>query len=538
MKKAPLQIDARVRRLPHYIEDLENGRLQIPAFQRDFVWTNADKLALFDSLRKGYPIGSILLWKPHPDSAYEVTKQIGPYEVPSKGDSFFYILDGFQRLSTMLGCLINPSKTAMTCHEEKRRKDFFIYYDLIDEEFSVARTSELQSYQVPIYELIDARTSYRLERKLRESGIKEQDANLYMERFVELGSKFIDYQLPSIDIIGGDIEEVVEIFSRVNSKGADISPDWMVSALTYNNHDGFRLGTEIDLLIEKLKVYNFQGIKRELILQCIIHSFGKAYFDQTIEELIKEHKGKFIPQARRMMGHIEQAVKFLYEELLVIDSKLLPYGTQLVFITDFFANIQEPSGEQLEKLKRWFWITTYSNYFTIYSLSKQRRAYNRFQDFLKSSSVDPIYNDRPGEPFSTADFPQKIYFGSVRAKALVLFMLHHASQGQLPIQAAETNGLYLNFLFSDLKDAKGNFYPESAVAAVDTLASPFPKSSDASFMLDDVEQYEHLLLTPTMQASREHREEVLRQRKLLIIQAESEFVQSFGIKYTEGAVTV
>ena len=59
-----LKIYTRVRRLIHYIEDLENGLLQIPAFQRDFIWTTKHKLDLFDSLKCGYPIGSILFWQP------------------------------------------------------------------------------------------------------------------------------------------------------------------------------------------------------------------------------------------------------------------------------------------------------------------------------------------------------------------------------------------------------------------------------------------------------------------------------------------
>jgi uncharacterized protein with ParB-like and HNH nuclease domain len=57
-------IQTRVRRLIRYIEDMEKGLIQIPAFQRDFVWSNNDRKDLFDSLKKGYPIGSIIFWKP------------------------------------------------------------------------------------------------------------------------------------------------------------------------------------------------------------------------------------------------------------------------------------------------------------------------------------------------------------------------------------------------------------------------------------------------------------------------------------------
>ena len=62
--KAEQSIETRVRRLVRYIEDMEKGLIQIPAFQRDYVWTNKDRKDLFESLKDGFPIGSIIFWKP------------------------------------------------------------------------------------------------------------------------------------------------------------------------------------------------------------------------------------------------------------------------------------------------------------------------------------------------------------------------------------------------------------------------------------------------------------------------------------------
>ena len=59
-----MDIETKVRRLKHYMGDIEKGLLRIPAFQRDFVWSFNDMLDLFDSLKKGFPIGSIMLWIP------------------------------------------------------------------------------------------------------------------------------------------------------------------------------------------------------------------------------------------------------------------------------------------------------------------------------------------------------------------------------------------------------------------------------------------------------------------------------------------
>lgn len=43
--------------------NIENGNILIPQFQRDFVWSKADAARLLDSIIKGYPIGSFILWE-------------------------------------------------------------------------------------------------------------------------------------------------------------------------------------------------------------------------------------------------------------------------------------------------------------------------------------------------------------------------------------------------------------------------------------------------------------------------------------------
>jgi hypothetical protein len=43
--------------------EIEDGTIKIPQFQRDFVWSKAKSAKLLDSIVKGYPIGTFILWK-------------------------------------------------------------------------------------------------------------------------------------------------------------------------------------------------------------------------------------------------------------------------------------------------------------------------------------------------------------------------------------------------------------------------------------------------------------------------------------------
>ena len=50
--------------LHEIVSKIKKGIYGVPSFQRNFVWRKEQVLDLFDSILRGYPIGSILLWKP------------------------------------------------------------------------------------------------------------------------------------------------------------------------------------------------------------------------------------------------------------------------------------------------------------------------------------------------------------------------------------------------------------------------------------------------------------------------------------------
>lgn len=45
------------------IANIEQGLIKIPQFQRQFVWSIEQSAKLLDSILKGYPIGSFILWE-------------------------------------------------------------------------------------------------------------------------------------------------------------------------------------------------------------------------------------------------------------------------------------------------------------------------------------------------------------------------------------------------------------------------------------------------------------------------------------------
>lgn len=543
-----LTIKADKEDISQYILNFEKGNLQVPAFQRDFVWTNEKKLDLFDSIKKGYPIGSILLWRPNFDSEEEYENfgggKLGAYKIPLRTSNSFYILDGFQRLSTLIGCLLHPQKAAMKGiirDENEWFKEFNIIYNLKDEKFEINRSKgfdNLKFYQIPLYKLIDGKEFFQFQKDLFDND-KE-----YIEKYEEISLIFQKYNIPNINIFGGSITEAVDIFQRLNSTGAPITADWVVSARAFGKDNNFRLGTEIDNLLEiDLSPYNFQNIKRDVILNCITNSFGGVYFDQIAKNNNKKlevlvDRLDFIPTTKSTFKAIEKASKFLFENQFVLDAKYIPYNNQFIFIADFFSKIESPIKQQLFELKRWFWITTYSNYFTIYNLSKQRLAYQKFQEFILDYNINPVFYDNEGE-FESLEFPDKIDFGGVRKKALALFFINYSINGQniLNGKSLDVNEIAGVKSFKLFKEYNAS---ENTVFVVEKFNSTnnFPKNlKDLSFMLqtENEGKYSEYFINEEMR--KEYRNNnfynVLQIRKELIKHEERKFVESLDINYAD-----
>jgi uncharacterized protein with ParB-like and HNH nuclease domain len=540
-----LRLDTNIRRFSFYLDELKKGNIQIPAFQRDFIWEVSDIIDLFESIKKSYPIGSFLFWKP--DTRFNINDELGPWKLLdnkkielASNNNCQYVLDGFQRLSSLFGCLTNPKDENIHfgLNEQLYKQKFALCYNLRSENFEIPRGSDNDRpfYVIPVYAFVDTFEFLTYASTIRSSVSNEDEFLTLLERAQTISKTFLEYYIPYIEIKGGEFEEAVTIFTKLNQSGKKISPDWIVSART--NTENFRFGTEIDDLLVDLKEYNFEdrgkeNIIRELVFRCIQSSFGDFYLKVNVENLIK--KPNFQEVSLKSIISIKKAVKFLYEDLLVIDGKLLPARAQLIFITEFFNQIEEPNEQQLNELKNWFWITSYSNYFTIYSPSKRSEAFDWFRKDLENPDqlVIRIYNDSPDVPFKIPEIPQKINFGSVRAKTLMLFLLNHVNDFN-QVNSEEIEGLKLFNLFSK-QDHKGNLIPliEFIDQTNEKNKVPTIKVKDLSNWLDSDVDYSKFFITNELktfyQGGMLPNEAVLNNRLELIIEAEKIFVSQFNI---------
>ena len=416
---APLLVESESMLIEDLLNEIQAGRLRIPRFQRPYVWKPEDMLRLLDSIERGYPIGSLLLW----DTSEQLQSmgRIGPVEVPESGNGrVTYILDGQQRLSTLYAVLRLPP-TFPTSASQKYWQ-WWIYYDLEERRFLHLRGGSRRPHLLPLRALLRT-TDFLEEARLIEQELSADEAARLIDRAESLAQKLKSYKVPIIRIQGGQLEDALDIFTRLNTTGRMLlAPDQMLSALTYREGtDEFHLATRIDGILERLAAYHFDGIRRVVVFRAIVAAGGlDVHNSRPGEELTRFLRDESPGTADIAEQAILRAAAFLFDELGVPGDMLLPYSHQLLLLGELYRICPDPTQAQKEILRRWFWATSLSGWFAGASSTQIRLALDEIralaQGAIQALEVMPL--DAQARPF-----PESFDMRSARLRALLLIML-------------------------------------------------------------------------------------------------------------------
>jgi uncharacterized protein with ParB-like and HNH nuclease domain len=209
--------------LTDILEEIAEGKLRVPYFQRPFVWKLDAMIDLFDSILKGYPIGDLVFWEPD-TSDYASFDFVGNRNIPKNTESpVNYILDGHQRLSILFSVLSSDKKNIINENDCA----WNIYYNLRDKIFlHIKKTSDMQHHYISLKKLLRTVDFLNECKRIQENVGGESSATLIKEA-ENLLTIIRGYRIAIIQIQGGEIDSAVQIFSRLNTKGEKIADDKM-----------------------------------------------------------------------------------------------------------------------------------------------------------------------------------------------------------------------------------------------------------------------------------------------------------------------
>lgn len=199
-------------KLSTLFDQIDSGTILLPEFQRGYVWNRDQVRALMRSLYRGYPVGGLLLWE---TAAAQVSARGGAAGV----GTYLMLLDGQQRITSLYGVVRGKPPTFF----DGDPKAFTgLYFNVEDETFAFYSRSKMSKDPrwVNVTELFQQGPIPHLS----SFGDAPAQATVYLQRLNRLHQvterEFYQEKITGAD---KDINEVVDIFNRVNSGGTKLS---------------------------------------------------------------------------------------------------------------------------------------------------------------------------------------------------------------------------------------------------------------------------------------------------------------------------
>lgn len=331
------------------VKAITDGEYRIPRFQRDFVWDIKKSASLLDSIFKGYPISSVILWKTK--NELSEIRNLGGIIIPGKDTGRYtsYIIDGQQRLTSLYFALMGlktgtGSDFSGMCISLVADKSEQIVFDVMPKDANPDDFVYLKS----LFDATALAGSHPLKR-------------------LEYYQVLLQYKISVIEIDDENLglDEVIEVFERLNLGGKKLNLFSIIAARSYKaadeNDPGFDLAKRFDAFNKTLQDNNYGKIADSTFLQaiaaCLIGKVNKS-------EILRNLNSELIISN---YANVEKAIYAAVEHLKgksygVLVANLLPYQRLLVPFAYFHYSIGNKHilTQQERYLEDYFWRSVLS----------------------------------------------------------------------------------------------------------------------------------------------------------------------------------
>ncbi|GAB3189579.1 uncharacterized protein DUF262 [Micromonospora palomenae] len=414
--QAEIRPDPTIALVDDLLGGIGRGEIRVPAFQRPFVWRPNQMLELFDSIERGYPIGSLLLWQT--DVQVPSLDRIGGLEVPPPpaGRQISYLLDGHQRVSTLFGVLNRPLRDGPA--EEERDWIWQIHRDLRpdplgSDRFRHHRSGKFAPHLLPLAAVMRTRDFLRHFHRVELTVKDTRQVDSLIREAEAVSQRIKGYKLTLVRLQGASLDQAVNVYARLNRTGTRMDPDQMVSALTYRKEQP-SLATRIDDIVTAVADTGFGELPRLAVFRALLAIAGETDIMSPRWSLVADYVQNRLHDALPQTGQaVRQAAEFLRTGVGVPQARFLPYSHQLVLLAVFFHACRQPSGRQYDRLRRWFWVTSWSSAFAGATSTTLRRALDEVRSFAAGEAdLAPDLGD-------VQPMPESFNLNSARTRAYV-----------------------------------------------------------------------------------------------------------------------
>jgi hypothetical protein len=340
------------------IDDYRAGRVVIPEFQRDYVWKKSKAPHLIDSLYRGYPISSLLLWQ-----STEAARARRRDPRPSRAGLMNWLIDGQQRVITLARTLDGD-------------EGIDVVFNPDENEFRLANAATNRDRNwFRIADLWDENSFRQIRRNL--DGNKSGDKR---EARLEAVRRILDYEVPIVKMIDHSFDDAVRAFTRINTLGVRLKTEDIESAKVAARHTGF-IADEVTPFLEDLRRQGFYRLNvMHLFRACAFVAKPDGRNRTPLHELDRREVLSAWNETKRAT---KQAIGLIRSEFGLVNMDILWSGALIVPIIAICASTA-PRDRDAKEVAGWLALATLLHR---YSLSTETTL---DQDLRVCRSDDPV----------------------------------------------------------------------------------------------------------------------------------------------------
>ncbi|HEU4733773.1 MAG TPA: DUF262 domain-containing protein [Kofleriaceae bacterium] len=325
--------EARVFRVEELLAHARAGRIRVPTFQRMFKWEREDVQKLLDSIWRGYPIGTLLLWSKL-GAAGLVT--LGDLSFAVSEQSAWFVVDGQQRIVSLVSTLLQRGGRAAT---------FDLYFDLLTAEVVPSRRAGVPATHLPLDRVVDSEDLLAWVDDHRAALTQDQ-----VRLAIRVGKAVREYEILAYVVSVEDEGVVREIFERTNTTGKALN----VSEVFHALHAPLDRQPAVTLrdVVERLRVRSMGDLDESHVLRSLLAIEGK----DLAGDLQRQLAGIDLPAAvERVERAMDRVFGFLAQDAGIPHLRLLPYQSPLTVLSAYLERFPTPSTRARRLLTRWLW---------------------------------------------------------------------------------------------------------------------------------------------------------------------------------------
>jgi len=439
--------------LTDILSDAAKGVLQLPDFQRGWVWSENGIKELIISILKGFPIGALMTLEVGGEVNF-VPRPIEGVSLPAKITPTELILDGQQRTTSLFLSMFNDSAVETTDDKNKKVKRFYYLdiqkavsddYDISDSVIIVPETKKIDDQTVlstsneefeklffPLnmsFKWAKWQNEYIEYISQAKPNELKDSLNLITKFFNQIIEPLTTYSIPVIKLKKETTKEAVcLVFEKVNTGGKPLDAFELITAIYaadgyllrndwYGDDERDEAGIMERIHSTAMFAKQNDGILTGVSSTDFFQVISLLYTEDKHNIAIKEGKtGKQIPQIsatkkalldvpleayKKYRDNVEESFITVADFLIRLGFyrlRDLPYQSQVTALASIISKIGKKNYNNatvFKMLERWFWCGIFGE---LYGSSIETRiAY----DFIQVSSW--VIAPSSDEPFTIRD---------------------------------------------------------------------------------------------------------------------------------------